>query len=122
MIKTVATIIGVIFLLVGLVGFASPNMMDMHLSTAHNVIHLVSGAISLYFGLWGSVSATSAFAIIFGAVYLLLGIFGFIAGGTDGLFRAIPGTLVLGMMDHIVHLALGAVYLVAGFASRRAVA
>ena len=50
MAKTFATVIGVVFILVEIVGFFSPNLMDAHLGTLHNVIHLVSGAASLYFG------------------------------------------------------------------------
>src|SRR5947207_2682090 len=51
MAKTISTILGVLFLAVGLLGFAAPGLMGMHLSVAHNVVHLVSGAVALFFRL-----------------------------------------------------------------------
>lgn len=118
MVKTVLTIIGAVFLLVGIAGFAVPNLLGAHLSPTHNVIHLVSGALSLYLGLKGSDSAAVTFSIVFGAVYLLLGIVGFLIGGTTQLFKVIPNTLELGLMDHLIHLAIGGIYLIVGVLSR----
>ena len=69
MAKTIATILGIVFLVVGLLGFAAPGMMGMHLSFAHNIVHLVSGALALYFGARGTYDAARAFCIIFGIVY-----------------------------------------------------
>src|SRR5678815_1485662 len=118
MAKTIATVLGVLFLLVGLLGFAAPGMMGMHLSVAHNVVHLLSGALALYFGTKGTYDSARAFCIIFGIVYGLLGLIGFVAGGTDYEFTLIPNQLVLGKMDHIVHLILGIVFIVGGFWTR----
>lgn len=116
MAKTIATIIGIVFILVGLCGFAAPNLLDAHLSPAHNVIHLVSGAISLYIGLMGSISAARMFGFIFGAVYLLLGVAGFLLGHSpDAMLDVIPGTLMLGTMDHIIHIVIGGIYLIGAF-------
>ena len=118
MAKTIATVLGVLFLLVGLLGFAAPGMMGMHLSVAHNVVHLLSGALALYFGTKGTYDSARAFCIIFGIVYGLLGLIGFVAGGTDYEFTLIPNQLVLGKMDHIVHVILGIVFIVGGFSTR----
>jgi hypothetical protein len=128
MANRVATILGIGFLLVGVIGFVAPAVLGMHLSVAHNVVHLVTGAVSLWLGLKGSASAARTFCIVFGAVYLLLGIAGFAAGadaapGVPGphdarLLKLIPGTLEFGTMDHAVHILLGAVYLIAGFLTR----
>jgi hypothetical protein len=118
MAKTIATVLGVLFLLVGLLGFAAPGMLGMHLSVAHNVVHLLSGALALYFGTKGTYDSARAFCIIFGIVYGLLGLIGFVAGGTDYEFTLIPNQLVLGKMDHIVHLILGIVFIVGGFWTR----
>jgi hypothetical protein len=119
MAKTIATILGVVFILVGLVGFAAPGLLGAHLSPAHNVIHLVSGAIALYLGLKGSLSATKMFCLIFGAVYLLLGVVGFAVGtGADRMFQVIAGTLELGTMDHIIHVVLGLIFLVGGLMTK----
>jgi hypothetical protein len=116
MAKTIATFLGVIFILVGLAGFAVHDLLGAHLSPAHNIIHLVSGAIALFLGLKGSLSAARMFCLVFGAVYLLLGILGFALGSGDGnMFAIIPGTLELGRMDHIIHVVLGLIFLIGGF-------
>src|SRR5687767_12369887 len=115
MAKTIATLLGIVFILVGLVGFAAPNLMGGHFSTAHNVIHLVSGGAALYLGLKGSMSATKMFCLVFGAVYLLLGVVGFFAGdGHDRMLALIPGTLEFGTTDHIIHVLMGGVFLIGG--------
>src|SRR6185503_15044468 len=115
MAKTVTKILGVVFLLVGLIGFVAPGILGMHLSVAHNIVHLVSGALALYFGLKGTPAGAKTFCILFGAVYGLLGLVGFVAGtGSDRMFTVIPDQLMLGTMDHVIHLVLGAVFLIAG--------
>ena len=116
MANRVATILGVVFLLVGILGFVMPGLLGAHLSPAHNIIHLVSGAISLWLGLKGTPAAARKFCIVFGAVYLLLGIAGFVFGtGPDRMLAVIPGQLDLGTMDHIIHVVFGVVYLAGGF-------
>jgi hypothetical protein len=114
MVKNTATIGGILLILAGLVGFAAPSLMGMHLSTAHNIVHLVSGAIALYFGLKATPASARAFCIVFGAAYGLLGLIGFAAGGPGYTLTLIPGELVLGTMDHVVHVLLGAIFLIAG--------
>ena len=70
MAKTVCKILGVVFLLVGLVGFVSPNLLGAHLTAAHNVVHIVSGAIALYLGFAGTLAGAKTFCLVFGVVYL----------------------------------------------------
>jgi Domain of unknown function (DUF4383) len=118
MANRVATILGIGFLLVGIIGFVSPNILGMHLTLAHNLVHLITGAVSLWLGLKGTPSAAKNFCIVFGAVYLLLGIAGFVAGdGVDKMLTVIPDQLMFGKMDHIVHILLGAIYLIGGFST-----
>ena len=136
MAKTIAKVLGVVFILVGILGFLAPGMLGMHLSLAHNLVHLVSGALALYFGFAGTLSGARLFCIIFGVVYGLLGVAGFLLGGdaahtvagvpahgTDSrLFAALPGTLELASPDHLVHILLGIVFLAGGFLTRADVA
>ena len=118
MANRVATILGIGFLLVGVLGFVMPDVLGMHLSLAHNVVHLVTGAVSLWLGLKGAPSAAKTFCIVFGAVYVLLGVAGFVAGdGADKMLTLLPGQLMFGKMDHIVHVLLGAIYLIGGLAT-----
>lgn len=127
MAKTIAKILGVVLLLVGLVGFfvgpAGPNMpnfLGTHLTTSHNLVHILTGAISLYFGFAASLSAARTFDIIFGVVYALLGICGFLLGtGPDRMFEALASLgLHLGTMDHVVHILLGVLYLIGGLMTK----
>lgn len=120
MAKTVAKILGVVFVLVGLIGFAAPNLLGAHLSTSHNLVHLISGAVSLYFGFAATLGAARLFDIVFGVVYGLLGVAGFALGdGPDRMFEALaPLGLHLGTADHVIHILLGLVYLIGGFLTR----
>jgi hypothetical protein len=132
MAKTIATIMGVAFLLVGLIGFVSPAFLGTHLSMTHNLIHLGSGAVSLYFGLAGTLAGARLFDLVFGAFYGLLGVAGFLFGGAgpstlggpadmgnDGnLMKVIPGAFEIGTMDHTVHILIGLVYLIGGLLTR----
>jgi hypothetical protein len=122
MTKNIATVLGVIFIIVGLLGFAAPNLMGMHLTVVHNLIHLASGALALYFGRSATLPASRTFCVVFGVVYGLLGLIGFAAGGAERMLTLIPDQLVLGMMDHVIHLILGAVFLFAGLYRRPALA
>ena len=125
---------GAIFILLGLAGFGLNNLLGAHLTAAHNLIHLASGAASLYLGLRGSLFAAKWFCISFGIFYLGLGIAGYWFGynhmesylpmsATDhaynqDMFRAIPGYLELGTIDHLIHLVIGTVYILAGALTR----
>lgn len=119
MAKAICKVLGVVFLVVGLLGFISPRLLGMNLSVVHNIIHLISAALALYFGFAASPSAARAFSLIFGALYLLLGALGFIApGSVIGLLQAhhTPGGLRGMAADNIVHILLGAVFIIAGLA------
>src|SRR2546430_5531324 len=114
MAKTVCKILGVVFVLVGIAGFAAPTLLGAHLTPAHNAVHIVSGLVALYFGFAGSYGAARGFCILFGIVYLLLGVAGWFMGtGPDHMF-AIGTLLMLGKVDHIIHILLGVIFLAGG--------
>ena len=120
MAKTVCKILGVVFLLVGLCGFAAPNLLGAHLTTPHNLVHIVTGAIALYFGFAGSLSSAKIFALVFGVVYLALGILGLVLGtGPDKMWMP-AGVLHLGQSDHFIHVVLGIVFLAGGLFTKNA--
>src|SRR5437879_6031959 len=125
MAKTFATVLGVIFVLLGIMGFINHGFFGMHLSNAHNWIHLISGFIALYFGSATDLRAARSFDYAFGTFYLLLGIFGFLLGrpgiapassgnmtADSRLWSVIPGTLELGSADHTVHILLGILFII----------
>src|SRR6185369_2757220 len=113
MAKTVCKILGVVFLLVGVAGFAKPDLLGAHLSPPHNVVHIVSGVIALYFGFAGSISGAKAFSLVFGVVYMALGILGLAMGaGAEHMWSL--GPLHFGQVDHGIHILLGVVFLAGG--------
>jgi Domain of unknown function (DUF4383) len=130
MANKICTVLGIGFLLVGILGFVDHDFLGTHLSMVHTVVHLLTGAVALWLGLKGSPSAAKTFCIVFGAVYLLLGIAGFVAGkdsapseGVPGpqdsrLLKVLPGQLELGTMDHAIRVLLGAIFLIGGLMTR----
>lgn len=130
MANRIATILGAGFLLVGVLGFVAPDALGMHLSAVHSIVHLLTGAVSLWLGLKGSPAAARNFCIAFGAVYLLLGVAGFLFGATADpssgvpgphdarMLKVIPGAFEVGTADHVVHILLGAIYLIGGFTTK----
>ena len=114
MAKTVAKLLGVILLLVGILGFTHVlDSLGAHLSPAHNLVHIISGVIALYFGLSESLSGAKGFCTIFGLVYLLLGIVGLAKGDLT------IGPLMLGKVDHGIHLIVGALFLAGGLLTKK---
>lgn len=118
MAKTVCKFLGLIFVIVGIAGFVAPTLLGAHLNLAHNMVHIVSGAIALYFGFVGSRGAARGFCLLFGLVYLLLGVCGWFLGTGEMHMLNIPNAasplLMLGKMDHIIHVVLGVIFLAGG--------
>jgi hypothetical protein len=99
-------------------GFAKQDLLGANLTNAHNVVHIVSGAIALYFGFAGTLSAAKAFCLVFGVVFLALGILGLAIGtGPDRMWML--GPLHLGRVDHIIHDLLGIIFLAAGLFTKK---
>jgi uncharacterized protein DUF4383 len=118
MAKTVCKILGVVFLLVGLIGFIKQDLLGAHMTPAHNAVHIVTGAIALYFGFAGTLSAAKIFSLVFGVVYLALGILGMALGtGADRMWMV--GPLHFGQADHGIHILLGVIFLAGGLFTRR---
>jgi preprotein translocase subunit Sss1 len=116
MAKLVSKVVGIVLLLVGIVGFFLPSILGLHLTLIHNIVHLATSVVAIYFGFVSSVRATHSFCQVFGVVYLLVGLLGFIA-------PTVVVSLLMGhnmtespslIMDNIVHLLLGVVFMVVG--------
>jgi len=112
MAKTVCKLLGIVFVIVGLCGFAAPGLLGAHLNMPHNVVHIVSGLIALYFGFAGSMSGAKGFCLVFGIVYLALGILGLVMVGADQMWHV--GPLMFGKVDDGIHILLGVVFLAGG--------
>jgi hypothetical protein len=117
MVKSMAFLFGIVFLLIGILGFV-PGVTDnemllgiFHVNTAHNVVHLLSGAAALFAGMT-SVSASRMYFRIFGVIYGLVAVLGFMNPGEH--------TMLLGLIsnntaDTWLHVGIAAVSLLLGF-------
>jgi hypothetical protein len=118
MAKTVCKILGVVFLLVGVAGFAAPNLLGAHLNPVHNMVHIISGVIALYLGFAGTLAGARGFCLVFGVLYLALGLVGLVIGTDPGRMWEV-GPLMLGTVDHGIHLLLGAIFLAGGMFTKK---
>jgi hypothetical protein len=90
MLTTIAKVWGFIFLLIGILGFvpaATPNghlLGLFHVNGVHNFVHLLTGVVALICG-YKSTYASKMYFLIFGAVYGLVAILGFVAGNNPVL-------------------------------------
>lgn len=117
MAQTFCKVLGIVLLLVGILGYASPNLMGMHLTSMHNIVHLLTGLLALYFGFFASFNAARTFATVFGVIYLFLGVLGFVAPEAVAnllQMHEMGATSNALMPDNIVHLLLGGLFLLAG--------
>lgn len=102
--RTVAAVLGVVYLAAGVAGFvvATPIFGLFDVNWLHNVVHLVFGAALLY-GLMNTAMATNINRTV-GAILVVLGILGFVSA--DGF-----GLVPLGGADIWLHLASGIILL-----------
>jgi hypothetical protein len=116
MAKTFAMIFGYVFVLVGILGFFSNQIVGrapgalFAADTVHNLVHLVSGIIFLWVAYSAPMKA-GAVMKIFGVVYLLVALLGFLTiSGTGSLL----GIMLTNTADNWLHVVLGIVILGAG--------
>lgn len=119
MVKSLAILFGIVFLVVGILGFVPAATKDMdgmpmllgifHVNFAHNLVHLASGAVFLLCGLAGA-GPSRMFFRIFGIVYALVAVLGFMKG--DGMLL---GLISNNTADTWLHVVLAAVMLFIGF-------
>ncbi|WP_157213445.1 DUF4383 domain-containing protein [Paenibacillus senegalensis] len=98
---------GIVFLLLGLVGFFIKELLPFfHFDTVHNVVHLVIGALGI--GAASKYSFSVLYAKIIGIVYLILGAFGIFSPNMFGMMHLV-------MAENIFHLLVGALGTYLGF-------
>jgi uncharacterized protein DUF4383 len=109
--RLVGAIFGVVYLLVGLLGFAYTGFSDFagtntndkilgifEVNPLHNIVHLLIGAL-LLFAARGGVSPAKGANTLVGAVYLLVGIIGLF------ILDSSANILSLNAADNVLHLA-----------------
>jgi hypothetical protein len=115
MLKTAAIIFGIVFLLVGVLGFVPGSTTGemplgiFHVNAVHNIVHVLSGAVALISGLMSTAAARMYFRV-FGIVYALVAILGFLIG--NGLLL---GLISNNMADTWLHVVIALVALALGF-------
>jgi hypothetical protein len=88
-----------------------------HADTVHNMVHIISGLLFVLVAMAAPASASTVM-IIFGIVYLLIGILGITSVGENGMAK-ILGFLHVNAADNYLHIALGIVIALAGMITRR---
>jgi hypothetical protein len=115
MVKTAAILFGIVFILIGILGFVpgvTNNEMLLgifHVNAAHNVVHLLSGAAALFAGMT-SAGAARIYFRVFGVIYGLVAVMGFMMG--DGMLL---GMISNNTADTWLHVVIAAVSLLLGF-------
>lgn len=103
--KTYATVVGVVLLLVGLLGFVQNPILGLFgVNMLQNVLHLVGGALGLWLGMKGN---AKTFNMWFGIVALVVGVLGFVPG-VAGLLTSL---LNINTEISVLHIVLGVVSL-----------
>jgi len=109
--STLVKVFATVFLLIGVLGFVPGITTDGHLlgifqvDMMHNIIHLLTGILGFVF----AKSAPKMFLKVFGVVYLLVTIMGFLEGNT------VLGLMGVNLADNVLHLLASVVALVFGF-------
>jgi len=118
-IQRVATISGVVFIVVSLLGLFTGGMPGMKMGAASVMllglfpVNLLHNLVHLAFGVWGVIAgrakeASVTYALGSGAAYLLLGVIGLF---TDSVLGMVP----IGGYDVVLHLVLAVVLAGCGF-------
>ena len=119
MAKIVCKILGLLFFVIGILGFVIGE--DVH--GYHALVHLTTGLIATYFGFAGSVSRVRLVCLALGVFYLLLlGVLGLVSWLTGSPLMAHlwnPGPLDLDVGAHGFHVVVGAIFLAGGFIRKR---
>ncbi len=112
--KNFALLLGAVLTIVGILGFVlpSPLLGYFEVDTIHNVIHILSGVI----GLWAAMSGPSAaktYLIVFGLVYGLVAVLGFMNG------ENVLNLIGVNAADNWLHTVIAAACLVIGASAKR---
>jgi hypothetical protein len=122
MVRRVAMVFGIVFLLIGILGLVSPGGMSMGADPAPAMIlglfpvNLLHNIVHILFGVWGLVASRSfasakMYAQVGGVVYIVLAICGLVIPTTFGL-------LPNGSNDIWLHAVFGLVLAGVGFTAK----
>lgn len=106
---------GIILLVLGIVGLFAPGnrVAGLNSDMLEDWIHIVVGALFVYGGLRGTSAQAASWSKLFGVIFLIIGVVGFLSPRVYGLFPS-----GLGATDNVVHLLYGVLGAWAGFGSK----
>jgi len=110
-----AVALGAVLTLVGILGFIpalapNGNLLGIFaIDPVHNIVHLLSGIVGLAVAYAANGAYSRWYAGIFGAVYALVTIIGFIQGHT------VLGLINVNLADNLLHTAIAAASLLVFF-------
>ncbi|HWU24491.1 MAG TPA: DUF4383 domain-containing protein [Candidatus Paceibacterota bacterium] len=117
MAKTLALVFGIVFVLIGLLGFVSNPLVGANglfmTNGLHDIVHILFGIILIWASRGGQASSVSWLKIL-GVVYLVLAVLGFLLAPSG---PSLLGLVTVNMADHWLHVVLGVVLLAAAFMS-----
>ncbi len=115
MAKKLAIVFGIVFVLVGILGFIPNPVVGagaiFDTNHIHDLVHFVFGLILLAVAFMAP-RMSALWLKILGVVYLLIAVLGFLLVPNGG---DLLGLVTTNMADHLLHVVLGIVLLVAGF-------
>ena len=115
---------GATLLLVGILGFVADasfntgadvsgsNLIVFEVNGWHNLVHIASGLVGL--ALWRNPATARSFALGFGAVYLVVTLWGLVDGND------VLGLIPVNAADNVLHLVIALAGIAAGLASSTA--
>jgi hypothetical protein len=116
MAKKLTIIFGIVFIVIGILGFISNPIVGREgffmTNAVHDLVHIISGIVFLIVAS-KSDQASSTVLTVFGVIYLLVTLLGFIAGGDGNLLG-----LAVNGADNVLHLVLAVVFLIAGLSTK----
>jgi hypothetical protein len=114
MVRQYAGIVGAVLLLIGVVGLLAGEGHlggQLNIDMIEDIIHILTGALLAYAGFGQrDVGLARTIVGVLGAIYLLVGILGFVS---NTLFGIIPNGYTF--IDNIIHLAIGVLNLVVAY-------
>ena len=118
-----ALIFGAVLTIAGIIGFfynsdftSDKSVRDavfgvLDVNGWHNLVHILSGVLGLVVA--SSYSSSRIYAFGFGAIYIVVAIWGFIIGDGDSILSIVP----VNTEDNILHLLIGFAGIAAGMAT-----
>lgn len=124
--KTVATVFGAVYLLVGLIGFAASGghpvagpdggllLGIFEVNVLHNLVHILIGAVLLGSGMRGTERAAASADTGVGAVYLVVFVYGLVVP-----LSSAANIVALNSADNVLHLVSAVLLLAVGLVGSR---